>query len=132
VQKHILIGDDNPLIRKTLRQFLEKQDGWVVVGEADNGKEAVEKALELKPDLVVLDISMPVMNGLDAARELRRLLPSIPLIIFTSFKSDQVNHLALSAGASAVVSKCEPESLVRHIHSLLESPARSTPNPLSA
>jgi DNA-binding NarL/FixJ family response regulator len=63
--------DDSPVVRNTLRQTLERQRGWEVCGEAADGREAIEKAQQLKPDLVVLDLSMPVMNGLEAARELK-------------------------------------------------------------
>jgi two-component system, chemotaxis family, chemotaxis protein CheY len=123
VEKHILIGDDNSFVRKTLRAFLEKEDSWIVVGEAANGKEAVEKAKKLQPDLVVLDLSMPVMNGIQAAHELRRLLSSLPLVMFTNVATANLADLALSAGVSAVVPKSEPTMLVSCIHDLLESAA---------
>ena len=90
VPKCILIVDDNPVIRKSLRRTLERNKGWEVCGEAANGREAVAKAQQLKPDLVVLDLSMPVMNGLEAARELKRLLPSMPLLLFTNYGTDYV------------------------------------------
>jgi DNA-binding NarL/FixJ family response regulator len=120
VGKWILIVDDNPVIRKTLRQTLEQQEGWGVSDEAVDGREAIEKAQRLKPDLVVLDLSMPVMNGLEAARELRRLFPSLPLVMFTTFNTPKLSDEALSAGVRAVVSKSEPGSLVGEIHALFE------------
>ncbi len=98
MEKHILIGDDSSLIRETLRRFLEKEDNWIVVGEAANGKEAVEKAQKLKPDLVILDLSMPVMNGIQAARELKRLLPALPTVMFTNVATTHLSEMALSAG----------------------------------
>jgi len=76
--KCILIVDDSAVVRKTLRQTLEWQKGWEVCGEAANGRDGIETAQRLKPDLVLLDFSMPVMNGLEAARELKRLLPYVP------------------------------------------------------
>jgi two-component system, NarL family, nitrate/nitrite response regulator NarL len=91
-----------------------------VSGEASNGREAIEKAQQLKPDLVVLDFSMPVMNGLEAARELKRLLPSLPLVMFPNFTSPQLSKEVLSAGVSAVVSKDKLEGLVHTIQALLE------------
>ena len=118
--KCILIADDSPIIRKTLRETLEREHAWQVCGEATDGREAIEKAQQLKPDLVVLDLSMPVMNGLDAARELKRLLPSLPLVMFTNFTSPELSKEVLSAGVSAVVSKDEIEGLVHHIQALLE------------
>jgi DNA-binding NarL/FixJ family response regulator len=120
VGKWILIVDDNPVIRKTLRQTLEQQEGWGVSDEAADGREAIEKAQRLKPDLVVLDLSMPVMNGLEAARELRRLFPSLPLVMFTTFNTPKLSDEALSAGVRAVVSKSEPGRLVGEIHALFE------------
>lgn len=118
--KCILIVDDSPVVRKTLRQTLERQCGWEVCGEAADGREAIQKAQQLKPDLVVLDLSMPVMNGLEAARELKRLSPSLPLVMFTTFNTPSLIHEALSLGVSAVVSKSEPAGLVGEIQGLLE------------
>ena len=119
--KCILIVDDNPVIRKTLRRTLERNKGWEVCGEAADGREAVAKAQQLKPDLVVLDFSMPVMNGLEAARELKRLLPSVPLLMFTNYGTDYVQKEALSVGVTAVVSKSDSvEALVSSIQALLE------------
>ena len=89
-------------------------------GEAADGREAIEKAQRLKPDVVVLDLSMPLMNGLDAARELKRLLPSLPLVMFTNFNMPELTNEALSAGVRAVVSKSEPAGLVSEIQALLE------------
>jgi len=120
VPKCILIVDDSAVVRKTLWETLEQQGGWEVCGEAADGREAIEKAQQLEPDLVVLDISMPVMNGLEAARELKRLLPSVPLVMFTSFQTPHLKREALAAGVSAVVSKFAPGALFAEIHVLLE------------
>jgi DNA-binding NarL/FixJ family response regulator len=114
------IADDSPVSRKTLRQTPEREDAWEVCGEAADGREAIEKAQRLKPDVVVLDLSMPLMNGLDAARELKRLLPSLPLVMFTNFNMPELTNEALSAGVRAVVSKSEPAGLVSEIQALLE------------
>ena len=116
--KCILIVDDSALIRRMIRETLEQQGSWEVSGEAANGREAIEKAQRLSPDLVVLDLSMPVMNGLEAARELRRLLPSLPLVMFTTFNTPKLTDEALSAGVRAAVSKSEPRGLVGEIHAL--------------
>jgi DNA-binding NarL/FixJ family response regulator len=123
VPKCILIVDDSALIRRMIRETLEQHGGWEVSGEAADGREAIEKAQRLKPDLIVLDLSMPVMNGLEAARELQRLLPSLPLVMFTNFTSPQLSKEALSAGVSAVVSKDKIEDLVHSIQALLEPAA---------
>ena len=119
VTKSILIVDDSPVLRKTLRQTLERHKGWKVCGEAADGVEGIAKAQELKPDLVLLDFSMPVMNGLVAARELKRLLPSVPVLMFTNYGTDYLEKEALSAGVRAVVSKSDSVELVSSIQRLL-------------
>jgi DNA-binding NarL/FixJ family response regulator len=120
VPKHFLIVDDSPIIRKLLRETFELQEGWEICGEAADGREGVEKAQQLKPDLIVLDLSMPVMNGLDAARELTRLLPWVPVLMYTSFETAHLKREALSAGVRTIVSKSESlEALVSSIQGLL-------------
>jgi len=107
VPKRILIVDDNDVVRKIVRGILEEEDGWEVCGEAANGREAIEKARQLTPDVIVLDLAMPVMDGLQAARELTQILPAVPLLMFTNFESTCLKQEALSAGISALVSKSE-------------------------
>jgi len=105
-----------------VRNVLEQQDGWEVSGEAANGREGIEKAEQLKPDVIVLDLSMPVMNGLDAARELSHRFPSTRLVMYTIFETPRLEEAIRSAGASSIVSKSEStEVLVRSIHALLDS-----------
>jgi CheY-like chemotaxis protein len=82
----ILIVDDNRSIRRLVRLQVEMSTGWTIY-EAENGLEAIEQARELHPDLIVLDLSMPVMNGIDAARELKAIMPRIPLIIFSEYSN---------------------------------------------
>ena len=124
MSKHILIVDDSALIRRIIRETLEQQNGWEVSGEAANGREAIEKAQELRPDLIVLDLAMPVMNGLEAARALKRLLPRVPVLMFTNFDAAHLKREALAAGISAVVSKSGSlQSLVSAIQGLLEPAA---------
>lgn len=77
--------DRNAFIRKTLCELFTRDADFEVCGEAENGREAIEKAQELRPDLIVLDLSMPVMNGLDAARVLKRIMPTVPLIMYSAF-----------------------------------------------
>ncbi len=118
--KYVLIVDDSAVVRKRLRELLEEQSGWEVCGEAANGREGIEKAQQLKPDVIVLDLSMPVMNGLEAAQELTRLLPSVPLVMCTSFETTQLKRRALSAGVRTIVSKSESfEGLVSSIQQAL-------------
>jgi DNA-binding NarL/FixJ family response regulator len=111
--KRILIVDDSPLIRRTVRQFLEKQPDWEVCGEAVDGVEGIQKTEQLIPDLIVLDMSMPVMNGLDAAREIRRRMPRLPILMFTSHVSSQTNREAFCAGVTLTRSKSEGLELLR-------------------
>lgn len=101
----ILIVDDNSPIRKCIRTFIEQKTDWKVCGEAENGQIAVQKAKDLNPDLVVLDLSMPVMNGLDAARQINKTSPHLPLIMFMLYVSDQLSKEAKAAGIKDVLSK---------------------------
>jgi len=88
-----------------LRTTFEDISGWEVCGEAENGREAIEKASELKPDLIVLDLAMPIMHGLEAAPVLRRMLPAVPIILFTLYANKFLEQEAFSAGVTVVVSK---------------------------
>ena len=118
--KRILIVDDNDVVRKIVRGILEEEDGWEVCGEAANGREAIEKARQLTPDVIVLDLAMPVMDGLQAARELTQILPAVPLLMFTNFESTCLKQEALSAGISALVSKSESiRVLINRLRTLL-------------
>jgi DNA-binding NarL/FixJ family response regulator len=108
-------------MRKTLRETFERQEGWEVCGEAADGRQGIETAQLLKPDLIVLDLAMTVMNGLDAARELTRLVPGVPLVMFTNFETAHLKREALSAGVRSVMSKSESiGALVSSIQALLE------------
>ena len=102
----ILIVDDHEIVRKGLAGLLQPR--WEVCGEAGDGLEAVEKVLELKPDLVLLDLSMPVMGGTAAAREIRRRSPQTKIIFLSMHDSDSVSELARLAGADACISKQRP------------------------
>jgi len=110
--KTVLIVDDNEIIRRGLRELFTAEPDFDVCGEAENGREAIEKAQELHPDLIVLDLSMPVMNGIDAARVLRKLMPTLPLIIFSEYSDVLSEAEARSAGVSALVSKSEHVSVL--------------------
>ena len=105
VQKAILIADDNAGVRRAVRNALEKSGEWKICGEAVNGRDVIEKAEQLHPDLVVVDFSMPVMNGLEAARALKRWRPSMPVVLFTIFKDRFLEAEAFAAGISVVVAK---------------------------
>jgi DNA-binding NarL/FixJ family response regulator len=108
--RSVLIVDDSAVIRRTLREVFRDDPDLEVCGEAENGREAIERARQLRPDLIVLDLSMPVMNGLDAARALKRLMPEVSLIMYSAFGDKVVEHQARLIGISGVVSKFEPAS----------------------
>jgi len=101
----ILIVDDNPFVRYQLRKILEAQPDFDVCGEAENGREAIQIAENIRPELIILDLTMPVMNGLDAAHAIRSLIPETKLILFSNHGDAFSDREARSAGFSAVVPK---------------------------
>lgn len=119
--KTVLMVDDNAAIRKMLASaFLS--DGFKTCGEAKNGKEAIELAKQIKPDVITLDLSMPVMNGITAASELRRVLPTTPIILFTLYGDSVSKAEASEAGVSLVLQKTVPLSeLIDDAHELMGS-----------
>jgi DNA-binding NarL/FixJ family response regulator len=103
----ILLADDHEIVRRGLCALLQKHEGWEVCGEAIDGREAVEKARELKPDVVIVDIGMPNLNGLDATRRLLQFDPDSKVIVLTVTDADQVIREALDAGARGFVLKSD-------------------------
>jgi DNA-binding NarL/FixJ family response regulator len=103
----LLIADDHDIVRRGLRAVLEGQDGWTVCAEASNGREAVEMARRLNPDVAVLDITMPVLNGLEACRQILRTARRTEVLILTMHESEEVVREVLSAGASGYVLKSD-------------------------
>ena len=101
----ILIADDHSLVRKVLKTTLENHSDWQVCGQATNGLEAVQKAAELHPDLIILDFAMPVMDGLGAARRILSASPSVPILIFTNYYFPSLLVEADSAGVRQVIDK---------------------------
>jgi len=101
----ILIVDDSAAIRQCLRSSIERQEDLLVCGEAENGENAIAKVKELIPDLVVLDLQMPVMNGLDAARRIAQIAPHLPMLMFTMYSSEYLVTEARAAGIKDVFSK---------------------------
>ena len=101
----VLIVDDNPYVRIALRDHIERSTDWQVCGQAENGKVAVEQVIALRPDVVILDLQMPVMNGLEAAREINAVAPGTKMIMFTMHSSAQLEKDARAAGIRGVVSK---------------------------
>jgi len=116
--KHrILIVDDSRLIRRSLRLWIDGSLHWEVCGEAENEKEAVERVEELRPDIVILDFQMPVMNGLEAALRIRDVAPRTAMLMFTMHASSELVKTALEAGVADVVSKSD--RLSDHLSSAL-------------
>jgi len=101
----ILIADDQSILRKALKALLEARVGWQVCGEAANGREAVQKSAELNPDLIILDLAMPVMNGLQAAREISSASPGVPILMYTNYALAPLALEARKYGVRQVVSK---------------------------
>ena len=120
--KRILVVDDNAVVRTLVRKLFESQPGFEISGEAENGRDAVGKAEKLKPDLIILDLIMPVMTGLDAAPLLKQLLPDTLIILFTQQEGSEVERQAQAAGIDAVVSKSQVASeLLLKAQALLDS-----------
>ncbi len=109
----ILIIDDSAVIRKALRSLFHSKPGWTICGEALNGEDGIQQAQQLKPDAIVLDMSMPQLGGMETAQTLKRLMPTIPVIMFTNFAKDQCLKEMLWAGIRQVVSKSDSLELVR-------------------
>lgn len=103
----ILVADDHPVVRHGLRTLLGARSDWEIIDEAENGVEAVEKADRLKPDVVVLDVSMPRMDGLEACRRIRKNVPKSEVLIVTQHDSPQMMREAMGAGARGYVVKSD-------------------------
>ena len=118
-QGKILLIDDGDAVRDVIRLFLEKR-GFQVCGEAADGVEAIEKAKALKPDLIILDLAMPRMNGMEAASILSSLMPSVPIVLLTMYGDFMGASLAAATGIKAVVSKTDGlDKLVDRVQALL-------------
>jgi DNA-binding NarL/FixJ family response regulator len=115
----ILLADDSSAVRQGLRKIIERHREWHVCGEAVNGRDAVEKVGDLQPDLVIMDFAMPLMNGLDAAREISRRFQNIPVLICSLYVSERLTEEARHAGARGVVSKTEIGRLTPAVEALL-------------
>jgi len=115
----ILIADDHVVVRSGVRALLEAHPGWQVCDEAVEGREAVEKASRLRPDVVILDIGMPLLNGLDAARQIKEASPQSEVLILTLHESEQVIREVLDSGARGYVLKSDASgALVNAVEAL--------------
>src|SRR5579862_6212307 len=118
----ILIADDHELVRRGLCSLLQSREGWEICGDAKDGREAVDKARQLKPDVVILDVGMPNLNGLAATRQLLQQQPQLKIIVLTITDSHQVIREALDAGARGFVLKSDA---ARDLVSVLEALERT-------
>jgi len=118
VPKRILIADDHESVLRRIRAMLQDDPVWEICGDAVDGREAIEKAAKLEPDLVILDFAMPRLNGLHAASEIRKLLPGVPIVMFTLYGS-QIKAESQKQGISRVVDKTESQTLVPALKELL-------------
>ena len=118
--KSILIVDDSPAVRRATRHYFETETEFEVCGEAVDGVDALDKARILKPDLIILDMAMPRMNGLQAALELKKIRGDVRIVLFTSYADVLAERDILLAGVHAVVSKTDDFSiLVARVQNLL-------------
>ena len=117
----VLIVDDNAAIRRSLRTWFNRQSGWEICGEAENGAIAVERVKSLAPDVVILDLSMPVMNGLEAARKIASIAPKTAMVLFTLHASQYLVRDAQNAGIRHVISKSDgPVKLLTVLERMIE------------
>ena len=105
-RRRVVVADDHEITRKGMRSILE-ESGWEVIAEARDGREAVEKVKSLRPDVVVLDVSMPSLNGLEATRQMLRQDPQTRVLILTMHQSDSLIHEVLKAGARGYILKSD-------------------------
>lgn len=108
----ILIADDHAVVRAGLKALLESRDSWVVCAEASDGREAIEKALKLKPDIAVLDIGMPLLNGVEAARSIRKGSPETEVLVLTMHESDDLVQQVVEAGARGYILKDDADRVL--------------------
>ena len=115
----VLLVDDSAAARRIVRVLLEDNTGFEVCGEAENGREGIEKAQELRPDLIVMDLLMPVMNGMDATRAIRHIMPSVPIVLLSGHSDLLTLNEARSIGISVVLSKTDMSMLVEAAREVL-------------
>jgi DNA-binding NarL/FixJ family response regulator len=124
----ILVADDHGLVRRGARALLQSRRGWRVVGEAANGREAVQKAIELKPDVAVVDIGMPELDGVEVTRQIREAVPDAKVLVLTMHDSDQMVRRALDAGACGYLLKSDlTDSLAKAVKAVSEGKRFLTP-----
>jgi DNA-binding NarL/FixJ family response regulator len=124
----ILIADDHEVVRQGVRALLEAHGGWTVCCEAVTGREAVTKATQLRPDVVILDVAMPEMNGLEAARQIRRAVPTAKILVLTVHEIDQLAQEFIDAGVHGYLLKADTgRMLVDAVKTVLKGEKFFTP-----
>lgn len=119
----ILVADDSEVVRRGLRHLLRQHEGWEVCGEAANGQETIEKTRELAPDVVVLDFAMPVMNGIEAARQIHKEHPNTAMVLCSMYLDHQLASLARDVGIVSVLSKSNVGQVVKGVEAGLRGEA---------
>ncbi len=123
----ILIADDSPPLRRQLRRLIECQLSGVVVEEAEDGREAIEKVTQESPDIAIVDIAMPVLNGLLATEKIVAIAPKLPVVVHTLYATPRLEHEARKRGARAVVPKDDVRGLLSVLRQLSEDEIKSSP-----
>ncbi len=125
---NILIADDHEMVRRGLKAALTERPGWTICGEAATGRQAVELAEQLKPDIIILDVMMPGLNGLEATRQIRKVLPGAEVLILTMHESEELVREVLSAGARGYVRKSDAgRTVVQAVETLSQHQQYITP-----
>ena len=117
--KKVLLADDHPSIRRMLTDLFEAEEGYDICAEAIDGQEAIALAIKHRPDLIILDLSMPVLNGLEASIALKKLMPDVPIILFTHHASLSNSLFGSGASVDRIVSKTNANELMGHVRSLV-------------
>jgi len=116
----ILIADDSPHVRQGIRNLLQRHSDWQVCGEAVDGQDAIHKSDQLRPDVVILDFSMPVLNGIEAAQSISRICPTASILLCSMFMDSQLVSMAREAGITCVLSKSNVGQIVSGIEAVLD------------
>lgn len=118
MSKRILVADDNPMIRKMLCRLFETEEHYDICAEAENGIEAIELALHHRPDLIILDWAMPVLNGVETAREFKKIMPDVPIILFTQHAHASKGLSGFQMFVDRIVAKTDAIALMEHVKAL--------------
>lgn len=128
--KRILIADDYESVLRRVREMLESHPDWEVCGEAVNGRDAIEKAIKVKPDVVILDFAMPRVDGLKAAAQIKAVMPEVPIVMFTMYGSEIRREVKEQKEIVRIVDKSQSGALVAVLEELLASSKNEAPSVL--